>query len=141
VVALSPAKRVLFLFKDVEKIRAQLRGEATFLMQDVDPADLLDDINTDVMTRPGCFRHKPGHRADAYAGLMDKENQRVFVTRALLDGGFEVIVGGQRRAGRRAKRRRKRRSGGIGLVIASSFAPIHLRNSINLGQLSATTSS
>jgi 3-isopropylmalate/(R)-2-methylmalate dehydratase large subunit len=130
---------VLFLFKDVEKIRAQLRGEATYLMRDVDPADLLDDINTDVMTPAWvCFRHKPEDIAlDAYAGLMDKDNQRVFGTRALLDGHFEVIVSGQRKGtgSSRETAPQAEKWSGIGLVIASSFAPIHLRNNINLGQL------
>ncbi|MEO6710122.1 MAG: hypothetical protein ABIP42_11145, partial [Planctomycetota bacterium] len=49
-VALTPGKRVLFLFKDLELIRRQLRGEVDYKMREVDPADLLDDINTDVMT-------------------------------------------------------------------------------------------
>jgi len=139
VVRLSKSKRVLYLFKDVEKIRAQLRGEATFRMADVNPADLLDDINTDVMTPAWvCFRHKPEDIAlDAYAGLMDKENQRVFLTRALLDGGFEVIVSGQRKGtgSSRETAPQAEKWSGIGLVIAHSFAPIHLRNNINLGQL------
>ncbi len=139
VVALSPGKRVLYLFKDVEKIRAQLRGELVVRMQDVDPADLLDDINTDAMTPAWvCFRHKPEDIAlDAYAGLMDKDNQRVFGTRALLDGNFEVIVSGQRKGtgSSRETAPQAERWSGIGLVIAHSFAPIHLRNNINLGQL------
>jgi len=50
VVRLTPGKRVLFLTKDLETIRQQLRGELDLRMEDVDPADLLDDINTDVMT-------------------------------------------------------------------------------------------
>ena len=139
VVALSPGKRVLYLFKDVEKIRAQLRGELVVRMQDVDPADLLDDINTDAMTPAWvCFRHKPEDIAfDAYAGLMDKDNQRVFATRALLDGNFEVIVSGQRKGtgSSRETAPQAEKWSGIGLVIAHSFAPIHLRNNINLGQL------
>ena len=68
-------------------------------MSDVDPADLLDDINTDVMTPAWvCFRHRPEDIAlDAYAGLVDEQGERVFGTRALLDGGFQVIVSGQRK--------------------------------------------
>ena len=53
VVRLTPGKRVLFLTKDLELIRKQLRGELDLRMEDVDPADLLDDINTDTMT-PAC---------------------------------------------------------------------------------------
>lgn len=139
VVRLSGAKRVLYLFKDVEKIRAQLRGETTFRMQNVEPATLLDDINTDVMTPAWvCFRHRPEDIAlDAYAGLMDATNQRVFGSRALFDGGFEVIVSGQRKGtgSSRETAPQAEKWSGIGLVIAHSFAPIHLRNNINLGQL------
>jgi len=59
-VRLTPGKRVLFLTKDLELIRKQLRGEVDLRMADVDPADLLDDINTDTMTPAWvCFRHKP----------------------------------------------------------------------------------
>ena len=98
-VRLDPSKRVLFLTKDLETIRAQLRGELDLRMEDVDPADLLDDINTDTMTPAWvCFRHKPEDIAkDAYAGLVDEQGERVVGTRELLDGGFQVIVSGQRK--------------------------------------------
>ena len=138
-VALTPGKRILFLFKDLEKIRRQLRGEVNFSMSEVDPADLLDDINTDVMTPAWvCFRHKPEDIAlDAYAGLIDQEQKRVIETRALLDGGFEAIVSGARKGtgSSRETAPQCEKWSGIHLVIASSFAPIHLRNNINLGQL------
>ncbi|MFM7295722.1 MAG: aconitase family protein, partial [Planctomycetota bacterium] len=136
---LSQGKRVLYMFKDVEKIRAQLRGELRVRMGDVNSAELLDDINTDAMTPAWvCFRHKPEDIAlDAYAGLMDPSNQRVFGTRALFDGGFEAIVSGQRKGtgSSRETAPQAEKWSGIGLVIAHSFAPIHARNNINLGQL------
>lgn len=139
VVRLTPGKRVLFLTKDPETIRAQLRGELDLSMVDVDPADLLDDINTDTMTPAWvCFRHKPEDLAlDAYAGLLDEAGERVFPTRALLDGGFEVIVSGQRKGtgSSRETAPQAEKWSGIHLVIAHSFAPIHERNNINLGQL------
>ena len=139
VVRLTPGKRVLFLTKDPETIRAQLRGELELSMADVDPADLLDDINTDTMTPAWvCFRHKPEDLAlDAYAGLLDEAGERVFPTRALLDGGFEVIVSGQRKGtgSSRETAPQAEKWSGIHLVIAHSFAPIHERNNINLGQL------
>ena len=139
VVRLDPAKRILFLTKDLELIRRQLAGEISLEMKDVDPADLLDDINTDVMTPAWvCFRHKPEDIAlDAYAGLVDAEGERVFPTRALLDGGFQVIVSGQRKGtgSSRETAPQCEKWSGIELVIASSFAPIHGRNNINLGQL------
>lgn len=140
-VALSPDKRVLFLTKDLELIRKQLRGEVDLSMKDIDPADLLDDINTDTMTPAWvCFRHRPDDIAlDAYAGLLDEQGERVFDTRALMDGNFEVIVSGHRKGtgSSRETAPQCEKWSGIGLVIAASFAPIHERNNLNLGQLMA----
>lgn len=139
VVRLTAGKRVLFLTKDLEQIRAQLRGERDLAMTDVRPEDLLDDINTDTMTPAWvCFRHKPEDIAlDAYAGLLDENRKRVFETRALMDGNFEVIVSGLRKGtgSSRETAPQCEKWSGISLVIASSFAPIHLRNNLNLGQL------
>lgn len=139
VVRLSKGKRVLFLTKDLELIRKQLRGEVDLRMQDIDPADLLDDINTDTMTPAWvCFRHKPEDIAlDGYAGLLDDKGARVVETRALLDGNFEVIVSGKRKGtgSSRETAPQCEKWAGIGLVIAHSFAPIHERNNLNLGQL------
>ena len=140
-VSLTEGKRVLFLTKDPALIRSQLAGEVDLCMKDVDPEDLLDDINTDVMTPAWvCFRHKPADIAvDAYAGLVDEEGERVFPSRALLDGGFEVIVSGHRKGtgSSRETAPQCEKWSGVQLVIASSFAPIHERNNINLGQLMA----
>jgi len=139
VLALDPSKRVLFLTKDLELIRKQLRGELDLRMEDVDPADLLDDINTDVMTPAWvCFRHRPEDIAlDAYAGLVDADGKRIFETRALMDGNFQVIVSGQRKGtgSSRETAPQAEKWCGIELVIASSFAPIHEANNVNLGQL------
>ena len=141
VVRLSPGKRVLYLFEDLEKIRAQLAGKATFRMRDVDPSELLDDINTDVMTPAWvCFRHRPEDIAlDAYAGLVDARGERVFGTRALMDGNFQVIVSGQRKGtgSSRETAPQAEKWCGIELAVAASFAPIHAQNNINLGQLMA----
>ncbi len=139
VVMLDPTKRVLFLTKDLEKIRAQLEGKLELKMADVDPADLLDDINTDVMTPAWvCFRHRPDDISlDAYAGLVDEKGERVFGPRALKDGNFQVIVSGQRKGtgSSRETAPQAEKWCGIELVIAASFAPIHERNNINLGQI------
>jgi 3-isopropylmalate/(R)-2-methylmalate dehydratase large subunit len=141
VVALTRGKRVLFLTKDLALIERQLRGEVDLSMSDVDPKDLLDDINTDVMTPAWvCFRHRPEDLAlDAYAGLVHPDGRRVFATRALMDGNFEVIVSGLRKGtgSSRETAPQAERWSGVHLVIAASFAPIHERNNINLGQLMA----
>src|SRR6185436_9083323 len=117
VVKLDPRKRVLFLTKDLAAIQKQLDGELDLRMDEVNPSELLD----------------------AYAGLMDAKGKRVFGTRALLDGGFQVIVSGQRKGtgSSRETAPQAEKWCGVELVIAASFAPIHERNNINLGQLMA----
>jgi len=142
VVKLTPGKRVLFLTKDLARIEDQLAGRLDLLMSDVDPSSLIDDINTDAMTPAWvCFRHKPEDIAlDAYAGLLHPDGKRVFATRALMDGNFEVVVSGQRKGtgSSRETAPQSERWSGVHLVIAGSFAPIHERNNQNLGQLMGT---
>jgi 3-isopropylmalate/(R)-2-methylmalate dehydratase large subunit len=138
-IRLSEGKRVLFLTKDLELIRKQLYEGLDLRMQDFSVHDLLDDINTDVMTPAWvCFRHKPEDIAlDAYAGLLDENGNRIFDSRALMDGGFEAIVSGYRKGtgSSRETAPQCERWSGIRYVFAASFAPIHERNNINLGQL------
>ena len=137
-IALTPGKRVLFLTKDLELIRKQLYEGLNLSMVDLGVDDLLDDINTDVMTPAWvCFDHEPAIIAEnAYAGLVH-EGRRVFEPRALLDGGFEAIVSGHRKGtgSSRETAAQCERWSGVRIVIAASFAPIHERNNINLGQL------
>ena len=137
-VSLTPGKRVLFLTKDLELIRRQLYEGLNLMMADLDIGDLLDDINTDVMTPAWvCFDHEPSVIAEnAYAGLMH-EGKRVFEPKSLMDGGFEVIVSGHRKGtgSSRETAPQCERWSGIRIIIAASFAPIHERNNLNLGQL------
>jgi 3-isopropylmalate/(R)-2-methylmalate dehydratase large subunit len=137
-VSLTPGKRVLFLTKDLGLIRKQLYDGLDLRMEDLSVDELLDDINTDVMTPAWvCFDHEPAMIAEnAYAGLMH-EGSRVFQPRALIDGGFEVIVSGHRKGtgSSRETAPQCERWSGIRIVIAASFAPIHERNNLNLGQL------
>ena len=137
-VRISPGKRVLFLTKDLSLIKRQLYDGLDLKMSDINPEDLLDDINTDAMTPAWvCFDHKPSEIAkNAYAGLM-QDGMRVFSEKALINGNFEVIVSGQRKGtgSSRETAAQCERWAGIRIVIASSFAPIHERNNINLGQL------
>ena len=137
-VQLTPGKRVLFLTKDPEKIRAQLAGTLDLTMDDVRVEDLLDDVNTDAMTPAWvCFRHRPEDLAlDAYAGLI-VEGKRLFPTRALMDGNFEVIVSGYRKGtgSSRETAVQAEKWSGIRIAIAASFAPIHARNNVAQGVL------
>ncbi|MBC8328149.1 MAG: aconitate hydratase [Planctomycetes bacterium] len=138
-VRFSPGARVLFLTKDLDLIRRQLHEGLDLRMDDLTVSDLLDDINTDVMTPAWvCFRHRPEDIAlDAYAGLLDADGKRVIGTRELMDGGFEAIVSGYRKGtgSSRETAAQCERWSGIRLVFAASFAPIHERNNLNLGQL------
>jgi len=137
-ISLNPSKRVLFLCKDLELIKAQLYQGINLHMKDLAVDDLLDDINTDIMTPAWvCFNHRPADIAvHAYAGLMHN-GARVFNDRALMDGNFQLIVSGHRKGtgSSRETAAQCERWSGIRMVAAASFAPIHERNNINLGQL------
>src|SRR5215210_1945687 len=138
IIRLTPGKRVLFLTKDPELIRRQLRGELDLRMEDLTVDDLLDDINTDAMTPAWvCFSHRPEDLArDAYAGLI-VDGKRQFERDALINGNFEVIVSGFRKGvgSSRETAVQAEKWSGIRLAIAASFAPIHARNNISQGVL------
>ncbi len=136
--ALTPGKRVLYLTKDPERVRQQLAGPLTLTMNDVTPGELLDDINTDAMTPAWvCFDYDPKAIAkNAYAGLVIA-GQRLIPPDALAAGGFEVIVAGAQKGVGSSREHAAQCEvfSGSRLAIASSFAPIHERNNINIGQL------
>ena len=139
-ITLTPGKRVLFLTKDPDLIRRQLAGELDLQMKDLRVDDLMDDINTDVMTPAWvCFDYKPEDIArNAYAGLI-VNGERVVPTDAIRNGNFEVIVSGYRK-GVGSSREQATQSevfSGIRIAVAASFAPIHAGNNINQGLLMA----
>ncbi|WP_428261848.1 aconitase family protein [Haliangium sp.] len=138
--SLTPGKRVLFLTKDPELIRKQLAGELDLTMDDVAVEDLLDDINTDAMTPAWvCFDYDPKKiAANAYAGLA-VDGVRLIEENALERGGFEVIVAGYQKGvgSSRETAAQCEVYSGSRLAVAASFAPIHARNNINIGQLMA----
>lgn len=131
---------MLFLTKDPELIRRQLRGEIDLQMKDLRVEDLLDDINTDAMTPAWvCFDHKPEDIArNAYAGLI-VEGERLIPQDALRNGNFEVIVSGLRKGvgSSRETATQCEVYSGIRIAVAASFAPIHAGNNINQGLLMA----
>jgi len=139
-VTLTPGKRILFLTKDAELIRRQLAGELDLSMSEVRVEDLLDDINTDIMTPAWvCFNHRPEDIArEAYAGLV-VDGRRVFERDDLAQGNFEVIVSGYRKGtgSSRETAVQAEKWCGIRIAVAASFAPIHARNNINQGVLMA----
>jgi len=136
--ALTPGKRVLYLTKDPERVRQQLAGTLTLTMSDVKADELLDDINTDAMTPAWvCFDFDPNAIAkNAYAGLIIG-GDRLIPPDALANGNFEVIVAGAQKGvgSSREQAAQCEVFSGSKLAIASSFAPIHARNNINIGQL------
>lgn len=136
--SLTPGKRILYLTKDPELIRKQLAGELTLKASEVKAADLLDDINTDAMTPAWvCFDYDPAEIAkNAYAGLVIG-GQRLIPANSIKDGNFEVIVAGAQKGvgSSRETAAQCEVFAGSKLAIASSFAPIHARNNINIGQL------
>src|SRR6476660_1601830 len=138
IIHLTPGKRVLFLTKDPELIRKQLRSEIDLQMKDLRVEDLLDDINTDAMTPAWvCFSHKPEDIArNAYAGLI-VDGKRLFEHDALINGNFEVIVSGYRKGvgSSRETATQAEKWSGIRIAIAASFAPIHARNNVSQGVL------
>ncbi|MEM6457480.1 MAG: aconitase family protein [Acidobacteriota bacterium] len=138
IIRLTPGKRVLFLTKDPDLIRRQLAGALDLTLDDVGVDDLLDDINTDVMTPAWvCFQHRPEDIArEAYAGLT-VDGKRLMPRDALRDAGFEVIVSGLRKGtgSSRETAVQAEKWSGIRIAIAASFAPIHARNNINQGVL------
>lgn len=138
--SLTSGKRILFLTKDAELIRRQLAGELELRMEDLSPSDLLDNINTDAMTPAWvCFDYDPREIAkNAYAGLKI-DGQRLFGENALASGDFEVVVSGAQKGvgSSRETAAQCEVYSGSRLAVASSFAPIHARNNINIGQLMA----
>jgi 3-isopropylmalate/(R)-2-methylmalate dehydratase large subunit len=137
-IRLTPGKRVLFLTKDPELIRKQLRGELDLRAGDVKLDDLLDDVNTDAMTPNWvCFDWRPADIArNGYAGLTI-DGQRLFPEGSLQNGNFEVIVSGYRKGvgSSRETAVQAEKWSGVRVAIAASFAPIHARNNINQGVL------
>ncbi len=139
-IRLTAGKRILFLTKDPETIRLQLRGELDLQMKDLRVDDLMDDINTDAMTPAwACFDYRPQALArSAYAGIT-VDGERLFWDNALIDGNFEVIVSGRRKGvgSSRETAVQAEKYAGIRIAIADGFAPIHARNNINSGVLMA----
>lgn len=137
-IKLDPDKRVLFLTKNPEQIRQQISGELNLTMDDVSVEDLLDNINTDAMTPAWvCFDWDPVKIAqNAYAGLTI-DGKRLIERETLAKGGFEVIVSGYQKGvgSSRETAAQCEAYSGVRLAVAASFAPIHARNNINIGQL------
>jgi len=136
--SLAGDARVLYLTRDLDLLQAQLYDGLRLTSGDMGPNDLMDDVNTDLITPVWtCFDHHPKNIArNAYAGLM-RNGARLFQQNALIDAGFSAIVSGKRKGtgSSRETAAQAERWAGIEFVVADSFAPIYERNCINLGLL------
>jgi len=133
---LQKNKRILYLTKDLNLVYEQLYNGLNLRWENLRTQDLIDNINTDLMTPFWvCFDYKPEDIAkNAYAGFMHN-NKRLFETDALTNGNFEIIVSGKEKGSGSSRETAAQceKWSGIRLVIASSFAPIYENNCINLG--------
>lgn len=129
----SLSGRVLYLTRDREDLRAQLRGDATVIGE----AELLDSVSTDEMTPAwACFEYDQRLARFAYTGLRDGG----LAEGAVLAGGFEVIVSGEAKGcgSSRETAPYAERACGVRVVVARSFAKIYRQNCTNLGLLTLT---
>lgn len=128
--------RVLFLSSRVEDIRAQLNGTDLTLQQ----CPLRDNVSTDEIT-PVTVMLIYDARLGRYAHVGLKVGSELPIgVDAVKNGGFEVIVAGER-YGKGSSREHSplaEKSAGIRLIVARSFERIYRQNCDNLGILTTT---
>ncbi|WEF24692.1 aconitase family protein [Paracoccus sp. S3-43] len=135
--ALTFPGRVLFLTASADMLHRQIAGEDITLTQG---GPLRDDISTDEITPlPTLLNFDATLGRHAHTGLKC-EGAFPIGERTLLDGGFQVLVGGTR-YGKGSSREHSplaEYSAGIRLVIAESFERIYRQNCDNIGLLTST---
>ena len=129
--------RLLFLSSRVEDMRAQLNGANLTLRR---CAPLRDNVSTDEIT-PVTVMLVYDARLGHYAHVGYKvEGELPIGVDAVKNGGFEVIVAGER-YGKGSSREHSplaEKSAGIRLIVARSFERIYRQNCDNLGILTTT---
>ena len=129
--------RLLLLSSRVEDIRAQLNGANLTLRH---CAPLRDNVSTDEIT-PVTVMLVYDARLGHYAHVGYKvEGELPIGVDAVKNGGFEVIVAGER-YGKGSSREHSplaEKSAGIRLIVARSFERIYRQNCDNLGILTTT---
>ena len=129
--------RVLFLSSRAEDIRAQLNGTDLILQQ---CAPLRENVSTDEITPVTVLLIYDARLARyAHVGLQVGGELPISVD-AVNNGGFEVIVAGER-YGKGSSREHSplaEKSAGIRLIVARSFERIYRQNCDNLGILTTT---
>ena len=133
----NPPGRILFLCRDAERVKAQIKG-ADFALVQVD--DLRDDISTDEITPVAILSHFDGKLARyPYTGFT-ADGKRPIGVDAVRLGNFNVVVAGQRygKGSSREHSPRAEQLAGIHLVIAQSFERIYRQNADNIGLFTST---
>ena len=129
--------RIIFLSEDPEKVTAQLNGTDLAL---ADARPLRNDISTDEITPIPVLVHYD-RELGRYAHVgFETSGQQPVGTDGLLNGGFSVIVGGQR-YGKGSSREHSPQAelyAGVKLIIAESFERLYRQNCDNLGLFTST---
>ena len=129
--------RILFLSDDPEKLARQFRGEDL----GIDAArPLRNDVSTDEITPIPTLVHYDDKIARfAHVGF-ETQGKTPIGEGAILDGGFSVIVGGNR-YGKGSSREHSPLAevrAGIKLIVADSFERLYRQNADNLGLFTST---
>ena len=133
----DPPGRILFLCRDLERVKAQIKG-ADFALVQID--DLRDDISTDEITPVAILSHFDGKLARyPYTGFTAGGLRPVGVD-AVRQGNFSVTVAGQRygKGSSREHSPMAEKLAGIRLVVARSFERIYRQNADNIGLFTST---
>jgi 3-isopropylmalate/(R)-2-methylmalate dehydratase large subunit len=129
--------RLLLLCRDPERITLQLQGTDLSLAE---AGPLRDDISTDEITPVAILSHYDDALGRyPYTGFR-ADGQSPIGVNAVRDGGFSVVVAGQRygKGSSREHSPAAEQLAGIRLVIAQSFERIYRQNADNIGLFTST---
>jgi 3-isopropylmalate/(R)-2-methylmalate dehydratase large subunit len=134
---LSLPGRTLLLCRDPARITQQLQGKDLSLLE---AGPLRDDISTDEITPVAILSHYDDALGRyPYTGFR-ADGQSPIGVNAVRDGGFSVVVAGQRygKGSSREHSPAAEQLAGIRLVIAASFERIYRQNADNIGLFTST---
>ena len=135
--ALTLQERILFLSTQPDCVRAQLAGQSLTFDQ---ASPLRDDISTDEITPVAILSHYDDKLARyAHTGFKAGNDLPIGVNQ-LREGGFSVIVAGNRygKGSSREHSPAAEKHAGIQLVIAQSFERLYRQNADNIGLFTST---
>ncbi|MDO8773640.1 MAG: aconitase family protein [Burkholderiaceae bacterium] len=129
--------RLLLLCRDPARITLQLQGTGLSLLE---AGPLRDDISTDEITPVAILSHYDDQLGRyPYTGFRADGKNPIGVN-AVRDGGFSVVVAGQRygKGSSREHSPAAEQLAGVRLVIAASFERIYRQNADNIGLFTST---